>query len=246
MHWPDALVGPAAAGSGTVMVAANLLVAFAGVWFGVVVFGIARSNDSRFETGIWRDLVVASLALVLYGLYNVVAVIGPRYRALTHAFGNVVFMLFLLFLAFGIRRLFHESSVRVPYLRVLSRRTIRRIELLLVANVVVEGIGLVLLGNTALVHVLFGTGGTLTALYGTAIGVGERSTAIRGTTISSVIGYLVPALGCAGLVPVLTLARFGTLPATLVTDLQHVVIVVVAAFLMMATVRLHDLLGSLR
>ena len=228
------------------VLAANLLASMAGAWFGVNALYLYRHHSSEFENSIWQHFVVSSVALVVHGVLRVWALLVPRYSTAGDALADLVFVVFLFFLAFGIRRLFHETSLPVPYVEFVSRATLGRIERGLLVVIVAGGVAVLLLGSTVVVQVLFGVSGTLVALYGTVIGVNERSmVAMRGTAISSLLGYLVPAIGCAGLVPVLALTQFGSGHPFVHADLQRLVLVVVAAFLLMATVQLHDLVESL-
>lgn len=85
------------------------------------------------------------------------------------------------------------------------------------------------------------------ACYGVAIGFGERSAApLRGTAVGGPLGFLVPGLGSAGLAAALSLAPFAGLAPAVAAELVDVVLVTLAAFLLLAAVRLHDLSASLR
>lgn len=234
------------AGSVVLGLVAHLLVSAAGAWFGVTALHIYRHHSPEFDNRIWRPFVVGSIAIVLYGIVGIWELVAVRYEVQMQMFGNLVFVAFLLALAIGIRQLFHETALPVPYVRYVSRGALQRLERVLAVVIVFVGLGVFLINGSGIVELFFGATGSVVALYGVLIGVGERSmTTMRGTAISSLLRYLVPAIGCAGLISVLATTHIVLGYPLVHADLQRIVLVVVASFLLMATVRLHDLLVSL-
>lgn len=209
------------------------------------IFGhYARRNDVHERMGsrstFWRYLFATGVTGSLYGVFGLLDLATGARWALAFKYGTL--LLFAVALSFAMREVYLNSAAApseddLP----LSISSLRRIETAFVAVVMLEWVGVLALGQTGVIRFVEGAGGVAFAAYGIAFGEQVQSrTMTRGTPLDTLIRHLIPVLGCVGCIALVDLAAGFDVAPALTGSLKSVFVVMVATFLVTATIRLQQ------
>jgi len=215
-----------------------VLIAVAASFFGFYAALNRRLNRLESQEPFWRYLVFAGAAAALYGLVGVAEAI-VRARLLT-AFGHGALLLCTVFLAFSMREVYYNSALAPPPEESrVSLATLRRVEAGFVAVVVVEWLAVALLGQVAVAQFVKAGGSLAFATYG-AVFAEKLEAVTSGTPLDTLRRHLLPVVVCLGVVGVADLGTVAGVPAVVVDGVRSVFVVLVAGFLITATIRLQQ------
>ena len=214
-----------------------LLVAAAFV-FGYYVVLNLRFNRLESQGPFWRYLALVAASAGLYGLFGVGSVVVDS-RALT-AFGNGSLLLCIVFLAFSMREVYYNSAMAPPPdERRFSLATLRRLEAAFVGVILVEWVAVLLIGQSAVTGLVKAFGSVAFAAYGVVFAEKLEAMA-RGTSLDTLRRHLLPVLVSLGVLGVADLGVTAGIDPVTVQAVENVFVVLVAGFLVTATIRLQQ------
>ncbi|WP_132058785.1 hypothetical protein [Halorussus amylolyticus] len=216
----------------------SVLIAVAALVFGFYAVANLRLNRLESQGPFWRYLALVGATAAMYGLLGV-AEIAVESRLLT-AFGHGALLLCIVFLAFSMREVYYNSALAPPPdERRFSLDTLRRVETAFVVVIAVEWLGVLLIEQLVVAQFVKAGGSLAFAAYGVVFA--EKLEAVaRGTSLDTLRRHLVPVLVCLGAVGVVDLGTFVGASPVVVDAVRSVFVVLVAGFLITATIRLQQ------
>ncbi|MFC4451475.1 hypothetical protein [Halorussus aquaticus] len=214
-----------------------LVTVSAGV-FGFYAVRNLRLNRLESQRPFWRYLAAVGATAGLFGLFGVAESVVSS-RVLT-AFAHGALLFCIVFLAFSMREVYYNSALApAPDDQRFSLATLRRVEAAFVVVILVEWVAVLLVAQAAVAEVVKGLGSVAFAAYGVVFAEKLESMA-RGTSLDTLRRHLLPVLvSLAGL----GLADLGVLVGispVVVGAVENVFVVLVAGFLITATIRLQQ------
>lgn len=216
----------------------SVLIAVAAAVFGFYAVRNLRLNRLESQGPFWRYLALVGATAGLYGLLGIAAVVVES-RAVT-AFGHGALLLCIVFLAFSMREVYYNSALSPPAdEQRFSLETLRRIETAFVVVIVVEWLGVLLIDQLVVAQLVKAGGSLAFATYGVVFAEKLEAMA-RGTPLDTLRRHLVPVLVCLGVIGVVDLGSLAGASPVVVDGVRNVFVVLVAGFLITATIRLQQ------
>lgn len=225
----------------TAFVAYSLL-ATAGLWAGVYAFHNGRQAEGPLPRRLFRSLAYGSVPIVLYGVYGLADLVA-MVSAPVDGFLDLMLLLFMLLLASSVRALHQHTALALSGPIDPESRLYTFVEVAFGGAVLLEAVAVVALeapGTTRLLMV--GTGGLL-VVYGLQCGrLSGTVASVRGTTLDAFRRLVLVVLGIAGTIALgHGLPLLGLEPAV-VTTIDTVGHVLIAAFLFVLVLRLRQVM----
>ena len=221
----------------------SVLVATAGAVFGFYAVLNRRLDRLESQGPFWRYLALVGATATLYGLLGAAEPLVDA-RALT-AFGHASLLFCIVFLAFSMREVYYASALAPPPdEQRFSLATLRRVEAVFVVVIVAEWLGVLLVGQFVAAQLVKGFGSLAFAAYG-AVFAEKLESMTRGTTLDTLRRHLVPVLISLGVSGAADMAALAGIPPVVVHGVQSVFVVLVAGFLVTATIRLQQNVAGL-
>jgi hypothetical protein len=216
----------------------SVIVAAAAFLFGFYAVRNLRLNRMKSQRPFWRYLVLVGSTAGLYGLFGIAETV-VRSRVLT-AFGHGALLFCIVFLAFSMREVYYDSALApAPEQQRFSLATLRRIEAGFVVVVLVEWVAVLLIDQSAVAQFVKALGSVAFAAYG-AVFAEKLEAMARGTALDTLRRHLLPVLVSLGVLGVADLGVVAGLDPVIVQAVENVFVVLVAGFLITATIRLQQ------
>ena len=216
----------------------SVLIAVAAAVFGYYALLNLRLNRLESQGPFWRYLAAVGATAGLFGLLGVAGFVVES-RVLT-AFGHGALLFCIAFLAFSMREVYYNSALAPsPDEQRFSLATLRWIETAFVVVIFVEWVAVVLIDQSAVARLVKGLGSVAFAAYGVVFAEKLESMA-RGTTLDTLRRHLLPVLVCLGALGVADLGLAVGMTPPVVQGVKNVFVVLVAGFLITATIRLQQ------
>lgn len=202
-------------------------------------YAVANLRMTRLEAQrpFWRYLAAMGVAAGLYGLLGVAGTVVES-RVLT-AFGHAALLFAIVFLAFSMREVYYNSALAPPPdEQRISLATLRRVEAAFVVVILVEWGAVMLLDQSVVADVVMGLGSVAFAGYGGLFA--EKLEMGRGTTLDTLRRHLLPVLLALGFLGAADLGTLLGIHPVVVQGVKNVFVVLVAGFLITATIRLQQ------
>ncbi|WP_135854288.1 hypothetical protein [Halorussus salinus] len=217
---------------------ASVLVTAAAAFFGYYAVLNLRLNRLDSQTPFWRYLAAVGATAGIYGLLGIAATVVHS-RALT-AFGHGALLFCIVFLAFSMREVYYESALApAPDEQRFSLETLRRVEAGFVVVILVEWVAVLLVEQSLVAQLVKGVGSVAFAAYGVVFAEKLEAMA-RGTALDTIRRHLLLVLVALGVLGVADLGVVAGLSPVVVQATESVFVVLVAGFLVTATVRLQQ------
>ena len=156
------------------------------------------------------------------------------------AFGHGALLFCIVFLAFSMREVYYDSALApAPEQQRFSLATLRRIEAGFVVVVLVEWVAVLLIDQSAVAQFVKGLRSVAFAAYG-AVFAEKLEAMARGTALDTLRRHLLPVLVSLGVLGVADLGVVAGLDPVVVQAVENVFVVLVAGFLITATIRLQQ------
>ncbi|UPV76478.1 hypothetical protein M0R89_20160 (plasmid) [Halorussus limi] len=216
----------------------SVLVTAAAVFFGYYAVLNLRLNRLASQAPFWRYLALVGATAGLYGVLGVAETL-VRSRALT-AFGHGALLFCIVFLAFSMREVYYESALAPsPADQRFSLATLRRVEAGFVVVILVEWVAVLLIDQSLVAQFVKGVGSVAFAAYG-AVFAEKLEAMARGTALDTLRRHLIPVLVSLGVLGFADLGVVVGLDPVVVQAVESVFVVLVAGFLVTATIRLQQ------
>lgn len=216
---------------------AYVLVTTATGFFGYYVLRNRTLNRLESLSAFWRYLWMVGVTGVLHGGFGLAELLTGALWA--QAFRDAAGLFFVVFLAFAMREIYHNSSLAPSDDRSISLGTARRLEVGFMVVVGVEWLTVFVLGRGELITAVTALGGLAFALYGMVYGERLESVA-RGTSLDTLRRHLVPVLLCAGFIGVTDAVVLLDVVPVVAASTKNVFLVLISAFTFTATIRLQQ------
>jgi hypothetical protein len=216
----------------------SVLIAAAAAIFGYYAVLNLRLNRLESQRPFWRYLAAVGAAAGCYGLLGVAGTVTAS-RFLT-AFGDGTLLFCIVFLAFSMREVYYNSALAPPpEARRFSLDTLRRVESAFVVVILLEWVAVLLIDQTTVARLIKGLGSVAFAAYG-AVFAEKLESMARGTTLDTLRRHLIPVLVCLGALGLADLGVAVGLTPVVVQGIKSVFVILVAGFLITATIRLQQ------
>ncbi|NHN61289.1 hypothetical protein G9466_19720 [Halorussus sp. JP-T4] len=216
----------------------SVLLAFAAGTFGYYARRNRRLDRLESQRPFWRYLGLVGATAGAFGVLGVAGVVAES-RALT-AFGHGALLLCIVFLAFSMREVYYNSALAPPPdEQRFSLATLRRIEAGFVAVILVEWVAVLLIDQTVVAELVKGVGSVAFAAYGLVFAEKLESMA-RGTSLDTLRRHLMPVLAALGGLGLADLGAAAGISPVVAGAVENVFLVLVAGFLITATIRLQQ------
>jgi hypothetical protein len=216
----------------------SVLITAAAAIFGYYARMNLRLNRLESQRPFWRYLAAVGATGGLYGVFGVAETVTES-RVLT-AFGHGALLFCIVFLAFSMREVYYNSAMAPPPdERRFSLDTLRRVEAAFVVVILVEWVAVLLVGGTTAALLVKGLGSVAFAVYGATFAEKLESMA-RGTSLDTLRRHLLPVLVCLGALGLADLGVVVGISPVVVQGIKSVFVVLVAGFLVTATIRLQQ------
>jgi hypothetical protein len=216
----------------------SVIVAAAAIFFGFYAVRNLRLNRMESQRPFWRYLALVGATAALYGLFGIAESV-VRSRALT-AFGHGALLFCIVFLAFSMREIYYNSALAPPPdEQRFSLRTLRRIETGFVVVILAEWFAVLLIDQSVVAQFVKGLGSAAFAAYG-AVFAEKLEAMARGTALDTLRRHLLPVLVSLGVLGLADLGVSAGLDPVVVQAVENVFVVLVAGFLITATIRLQQ------
>jgi len=217
---------------------ASVIVAAAAAFFGFYAVQNLRFNRMESQRPFWRYLALVGATAGIYGLLGIVGSV-VRSRALT-AFGHGALLFCIVFLAFSMREVYYNSALApAPDDQRFSLDPLRRIEAGFVVVILVEWVAVLLIDQSVVAQAVKGLGSVAFAAYG-AVFAEKLEAMARGTALDTLRRHLLPVLVSLGVLGVADLGVVAGMSPVVVQAVESVFVVLVAGFLITATIRLQQ------
>jgi hypothetical protein len=237
-HAPLAAPVAGDASAAVVRFIGSVLVVTAGAVFGFYAVQNLRLNRLESQRPFWRYLALVGASAGGYGLFGV-AGLAVRSRALT-AFGHAALLLCIVFLAFSMREVYYGSALAPPPDEGrIPLSTLRRLEAGFVVVILVEWVAVLLIDQPVVAQFVKGLGSVAFAVYGVVFAEKLEAMA-RGTTLDTLRRHLQPLLVSLGVLGLADLGAVVGVSPVVVGAIENVFVVLVAAFLVTASIRLQQ------
>lgn len=215
------------------------LLAVLGLRFGFYAYRNRQQSDLVAEHRLWDFLSIVGLLAVAFALLGILEIVTTAVLPFKQAF-----LLALLLLLTVTMRSLYESVI--PTTTDGNDRYQKTLTQAAVLSVAVVFIGMLLVGRHPALVATMGTSSLAFAAVGVAFGRrGATATRVQGTVIDTLLRHLLPVLLFGALVPAVELATLAGLDRAIVLHVQVVFIIMTAATLMTATIKLRQNLASL-
>ena len=216
----------------------SVLIAAAALLFGYYAVLNIRLNRLESQGPFWRYLVAVGATAGCYGLLGVAEIVADS-RVLA-AFGDGALLFCIVFLAFSMREVYYNSALAPPPDdRRFSLESLRRIEAAFVVVILAEWVAVLLIDQTTVARIVKGLGSVGFAAYG-AVFAEKLESMARGTTLDTLRRHLLPVLVCLGALGLADLGLAVGVSPVVVQGIKSVFVVLVAGFLVTATIRLQQ------
>lgn len=216
----------------------SVLIASAAALFGFYAFLNLGLNRLESQGPFWRYLVAVGASLALFGVLGVVGTLVES-RIVT-AFGHGALLFSIVFLAFSMREVYYNSALApAPEEQRFSLATLRQIEAGFVVVVFVEWVAVLLIDQSVVAEFVKGVGSVAFAAYG-AVFAEKLEAMARGTALDTLRRHLVPVLVSLGVLGLADLGVLVGIQPVVVQGFESVFVVLVAGFLVTATIRLQQ------
>ena len=215
----------------------SVLVAASAVVFGYYAVRNLQLNRLESQEPFWRYLAFVGATAALFGIFGVFGVVADS-RALT-AFGHGALLFCIVFLAFSMREVYYNSALAPPADDGISLDALRRIEAAFVVVIVVEWLVVLFLDQLFVAQLVKGGGSVAFATYGLLFG-DKLEAMSRGTTLDTLRRHLLPVIVCLGVLGLADLGVYLGVAPVVVEGVKSVFVVLVAGFLITATIRLQQ------
>ncbi|WP_137286226.1 hypothetical protein [Halorussus salinisoli] len=216
----------------------SVLVTMAATIFGFYAVQNLRLNRLESQRPFWRYLALVGTSAGLYGLLGVAGTV-VRSRTLT-AFGDGALLFCIVFLAFSMREVYYDSALAPePDDQRFSLEILRRVEAGFVVVILVEWVAVLLIDQSVVAQFVKGLGSVAFAAYGVVFAEKLESMA-RGTSLDTLRRHLLPVLVCLGGLGFADLGVAVGVTPVVVQAVENVFVVLVAGFLITATIRLQQ------
>jgi hypothetical protein len=216
----------------------SVIIAAAAVFFGFYAVRNRKLNRMESQRPFWRYLTLVGATAGLYGVFGIAESV-VRSRALT-AFGHGALLFCIVFLAFSMREVYYNSALApAPDDQRFSLDTLRRIEAGFVVVVLVEWVAVLLIDQSAVAQFVKGLGSVAFTAYG-AVFAEKLEAMARGTALDTLRRHLLPVLISLGVLGVADLGVVAGLDPVVVQAVENVFVILVAGFLITATIRLQQ------
>jgi hypothetical protein len=238
----------AVAGSGVLTRFLAFVVLFVACAITTVYAGL---NDRRgtISVGIWRYVVVAMGAGMIYAVVGSYELLGPTIISGTAvtALRQVFQLFFIILLSLSMRELYY----RLPYREVgstpMSHGRARLLEAVFLGIVFVEFAVIIAIGLTTAVQAVQAVASVAFAAYGISFAAGIRADSMAsGTVIDSLLVRFIAVLTCLGGAGLLEGGTLLGVPPALAAGATTVFIVMSATFLVAVAIRLKANVDTMR
>lgn len=203
----------------------------------------AVSNDRRgtLSVGIWRYVVVAMGAGMVYAVAGSYELLGSASASSATVTGTrqVFQLFFIVLLSLSMRELYYRLPHRDPGATPISHGRARLLEAVFMGVILVEFAVVIAIGLTVAVQAVQTAASVAFAAYGISFALGTRAGAMAsGTVIDSMLVRFIAVLTCLGAAGLLEGGTLLGLPPALAEGAATVFVVVAASFLLALAIRL--------
>lgn len=219
-----------------------VLITVLGARFCVYALWNRQASDHDAQASIWLYLALVGGAGALYGLVGVIEIVTPGMPPIR----DTILLGFILVLALTMRLIAQEGSITGGSTSDRGNLLTEPVVLAMGAVVLVYFLGTIMAIDDQILSIIGGVGAIGFAGYGYWYGRNQLSRSmVQGTMLDTLLRHLLPVLAFGTFVPAIKLAILIGIDNAVILHVQIVFVIMTAATLMTANIKLRQNLARL-